>query len=227
MNALAIDTVTPALSVTASGPRGTVTLTLKNGGPHAPALVELIDEATRKAGFKARDTDFVAVPEGPGSFTGLRLAWAAAKAISLAAGCRLVPIPTLDAYALRFKDWQGPVVSVLDAKKSRFYARVYRRGDPVTDPLDISAGELSGFVDADDRVLVTGPDATLFAEEFCAAQPLVSCTTVTYGESGASDDLLFLARTDFEGYTESIADHAGPLYVRRSDAEIESRKKGD
>lgn len=225
MNILAIDTITPALSVSASGSEGTVTLSVTNGGQHAVKLVQTIETVLDRAGIKASEIDIVAVPEGPGSFTGLRLSWASAKAIALAANCRLVPIPTLDMYAYRFSQWNGPVISVLDAKKSRFYARVYRNGKPASDSLDIEADELSAYVKTDENLLVTGPDASLFSEKLRLSLPLQRFVGVVFGETGASHELLFLALASIEDYTERAPDHIGPLYVRRSDAEIESREK--
>jgi len=227
MNAIAIDTVTSALSVTAYGPKGTVTTAVTGGGQHAPAMLEVVETTIARAGFAPRETGLVAVPEGPGSFTGLRLAWAAAKALCFSANCPLVPVPTLDAYASRFSDWNGPVVAVLDAKKSRFYARIFRRGVAVTEPMDILAGELGRFLDPEDRLLVTGPDASLFTEELSGLNPLLSCLSLPFGETGMSHELLLLARAFPEGYTKNMADHIGPLYVRRSDAEIEFNGKGN
>lgn len=226
MNALSIDTITPSLSVSAQGPKGLCTISVANGGQHAPALLELIDSALSRAGFTARETEFVAVPEGPGSFTGLRLAWSAAKAVSLASECPIIPVPTLDVYADTFKAWPGPVVSVLDAKKARFYVRVFRQGEGVIDPLDMAAADLPRFVSDEDRILITGPDALLFSEEFSSHFPLSTCTAIPSGESGMSEKMLFIANSRLAGYNERIPDHAGPIYVRKSDAEIELSERG-
>ncbi len=221
MNTLAIDAITPALSVSASGPKGTCTLSVINGGQHAPALLELIDAAVARAGFTPRQTQWIAVPEGPGSFTGLRLAWSAAKAISLAADCPIRAVPTLITYAAGFSSWPGPVVSVLDAKKSRFYAQIFRRGDVVTEPMDLSAAEFARYVAEGERILVTGPDAALFAEELSGANPLLDCYSLPSGVHGMSAELLLIAQSGYADYNETVPDHAGPIYVRRSDAEIE------
>lgn len=219
MNILAIDTITPVLAVTAKGPAGNITVSITDGGQHADKLVDAIDRAIALAGFSARETELVTCAEGPGSFTGLRLAWSAAKAVSLAAECPLIPAPPLPCYALPFADWPGVVVSVLDAKKNRFYAQIFRRGESVTEALDMEEKDLMAFADPSERVLVTGPDAKLFAERLDSAVPGLDFTALPSGLTGISGELAEFAEKAFPGYTQGVPDHAGPIYVRKSDAE--------
>lgn len=225
MNCIAIDTITGTLSVTAQGPSGIVTLSVEDGGQHAPALVGYIADAMDRAGFSAPETGMIAVHEGPGSFTGLRLAWAAAKALALASEGRIVSVPTLDAYALPYRSWPGAVVSVLDAKKNRFYVRVFRQGIPVTESMDISPGGIRRYLDLEETAIIVGPDAELFAEGLGHENSLLSITPFTGFKAGASRELLFLAQTRIGDYTRTVPDHAGPVYVRKSDAEIEADQR--
>lgn len=225
MNTLAIDSVTATLAVTAVGPSGAATISLEGGPQHAESLVCLIEKAMGIAGFAPRETELVACAEGPGSFTGLRIAYAAAKGIVLASGARLIPVPTLGCYALNFTAWPGAVVSVLDAKKERFYAQVFRRGTAVTESLDIAPSEITSFLDPAERVLVTGPDADLFSEALEGTVPGLDLVSVPSGLSGISAVMAEFANTRGPEYTESVPDHAGPVYVRKSDAESNSAGK--
>jgi tRNA threonylcarbamoyladenosine biosynthesis protein TsaB len=224
MNILAIDSITPVLSVYAAGPAGKTTLTVTDGGQHAEKILELVDKALATAGFSARETTLAVCAEGPGSFTGLRLAYAAAKAVQLASGCPLFPVAPLPCYALSFMNWPGAVISVLDAKKNRFYAQFFRRANPVTEALDIGADEALKFLDPEERILVTGPDAALFAEELRQQAPTLDITAIPSGVNGIADSMGFIAELQFPYYTESVPDHAGPVYVRKSDAEIQSAR---
>jgi tRNA threonylcarbamoyladenosine biosynthesis protein TsaB len=219
MNILALDTVTSTLSVTAKGPNGTVTISIADGGQHAERLIDAIDRAIALAGFSARETSLVVCAEGPGSFTGLRLGYSAAKAVELSANCPLLPLPTLPCYARDFSEWPGIVLSVLDAKKSRFYAQAFRRGTPVTEALDIDESGITRFVDREERVLVVGPDASLFAERLRHAFPDLDVTSIPIVHSGISAILCEFAETSVSQYTSNVPDHSGPVYVRKSDAE--------
>lgn len=219
MNILAIDSITPVLCVSAAGPAGTATLSVSSGKQHAENLLAVIERTLEVAGFTARETELAVCAEGPGSFTGLRLAYASVKAIQLAAGCPLFPVPPLPCYALSFPSWPGAVVSVLDAKKKRFYAQVFRRGTAVTGAMDIAESELMRYVDPAERILVTGPDALLFADLLALAVPGLDLCVVPSGERGIADKLIQFAEIHFPAYTGTIPDHAGPVYVRKSDAE--------
>jgi len=222
MNILAIDSITPVLAVSASGPAGKVTLSVSSLGQHAENLVSVLEQTLALAGFSARETELVVCAEGPGSFTGLRLAYAAAKAIQLAANCPLFPVPPLPCYALPFPAWPGAVVSVLDAKKKRFYVQIFRRGVAVTEAMDIGEGGLMQYVDPAERILVTGPDAQLFAETLSLAIPDLDLCIAPSGEKGIADVMIRFAEIRFPSYTGTIPDHAGPVYVRKSDAETNS-----
>ncbi len=225
MNILAIDSITPVLSVSASGPTGKASVSISSGRQHAEHLISILERTLELAGFSASETELVVCAEGPGSFTGLRLAYASVKAIQLASGCPLFPVPPLPCYALSFSSWPGAVVSVLDAKKSRFYAQVFRRGTAVTEALDIGELEVMNYVDQAERILVTGPDAVLFADLIHLAVPNLDLSVVPTGERGIADTMIQFAEIHFPSYTKTIPDHAGPVYVRKSDAETNSTRQ--
>ena len=150
---------------------------------------------------------------------GLRLAYAACKGIQLAASCTLRPVAPLPCYAHQASEWPGAVISVLDAKKNRFYAQVFRRGTPVTDALDVAAKDIMQFVDAAERILVVGPDAMLFSSTLADAVPSLDLTTLPSGTNGISDIMVIFAENENAHYNQEVPDHAGPVYVRKSDAE--------
>jgi len=67
---------------------------LQGARRHAGAVLPLIDGLLARIGARARDVSLVAVADGPGSFTGIRVAFAAAKALA-AEGASLVTAPSL------------------------------------------------------------------------------------------------------------------------------------
>jgi tRNA threonylcarbamoyladenosine biosynthesis protein TsaB len=68
---------------------------------HAAALPPMIAAALNATRCHARDIDMIAVSTGPGSFTGLRVAMAAAKGLALSLDCPLIGISCFDAIARR------------------------------------------------------------------------------------------------------------------------------
>jgi len=69
--------------------------------------------------------DGVAVAIGPGSFNGVRVAVATAKAFAFALQKPLVGVSTLEIIAAQQEKWRGPVCSILEAGRSELYAACY------------------------------------------------------------------------------------------------------
>ncbi len=219
MNVLAIDTVGSRFSVTVDVGTESFTLIVDSAKQNAERLLPAIDSLFRLAGISATDITLVTCPEGPGSFTGLRLAYATAKAFQLAASCDFFPIPTLECYARPFASCAGAVICAIDAKKNRYYAQVFRRGTAVTESLDASSEDIARLLDAEERVLAVGPDAERLAAELTSILPATRIDVVARSGFEISQTLAEIAKTRHVGYTQDISDYSGPIYVRKSDAE--------
>jgi tRNA threonylcarbamoyl adenosine modification protein YeaZ len=125
---LALDTSGPFGSV-AVGRAGTVLarVTLAERREHAARLVPAVDEALELAGVSPRDLAGIIVGEGPGSFTGVRVAAATAKGLTHALGIPLRAVSSLTAAALASET--GAVRYVLfDARGDRVYGACYGVG---------------------------------------------------------------------------------------------------
>jgi tRNA threonylcarbamoyladenosine biosynthesis protein TsaB len=123
----------------------------------APAIQDLMGEA----GLAWSDLDAIAVPAGPGSFTGLRVGAALALGLSRIAGRPLYGIPTLAAVAEAFAPVDARrVCATLDARRGRRYAALYEREGPGrweirAGPLDAEPSALDALAGESPRV---GPD---------------------------------------------------------------------
>jgi len=94
---LAIDSATDRLSVAAdTGPATAgVELGVSGARQHAASLLPLIEQVLGRLGARIDDLALVAVSDGPGSFTGLRVGISVAKALALSARIPLVSAPSL------------------------------------------------------------------------------------------------------------------------------------
>jgi tRNA threonylcarbamoyladenosine biosynthesis protein TsaB len=93
---------------------------------HAEALMPLIARVMKESGLPFVALDRIAVTNGPGSFTGLRVGLSAARGIALAANKSAVGITTLSAYAAPVVSEAGehPVISAIDARHDQVYFQV-------------------------------------------------------------------------------------------------------
>jgi len=132
------------------------------GRGHAEKLMEVIDEALVKAELGYQDIDKVVTTLGPGSFTGVRVAIATARAIALGLSRPVVGVSVLLAsahYAIQ-KDkprYEKRMVSVIiDARREQFYFQPFRHGQSLQEAQVCNLEELVNFhqdFDAQDVVL--------------------------------------------------------------------------
>lgn len=97
---LAIDTSGAAGGVAALDGGRTAERRLDVPGDHARLLASALVEVAERLGWMPRDVELVAVVRGPGSFTGLRVGTATAKAIAWATGARLLGVSAAEVLAL-------------------------------------------------------------------------------------------------------------------------------
>ncbi len=128
MKTLAIDTSLAAGSVAAADDDGVAERPLGAPGDHARLLAAALDEVARRRGWQVRDADLVAVVRGPGSFTGLRVGVATAKAIAWATSARIVGVSGFAVVArmtARLTDWRdAPIAIPFDAGRGEVFAAV-------------------------------------------------------------------------------------------------------
>lgn len=143
---LAIDTVTEIGSVAIGNPDALMAEILIGNRRQAAALAPTIDHVLDVAGVTFSDLDGIVVADGPGSFTGLRIGFAAAKGILLAHDyLRLWTAPSLMALAFSFRDVvDGPVAALYDALRGDVFGAVYRfTGDSATVHLPPTLGTVT------------------------------------------------------------------------------------
>ena len=134
MRILAIDTALPAVSacvLTEGATRTDAEETLGMERGHAEALIPLIERVLAGIEGGYESIDRVAVTVGPGSFTGLRVGIAAARAIALAWSVPAVGVSTLAALAapLILEDKPGLVAVAIDARHGHvFFAAFHSDG---------------------------------------------------------------------------------------------------
>jgi tRNA threonylcarbamoyl adenosine modification protein YeaZ len=124
---LAIDTSTDYLSLAIfKDGRVIVKSHKKADRRHSILLVPTIDKLVKKARLNISKIDCFAVSAGPGSFTGLRIGVTVVKGLAYALTKKIVSVPTLDVIAQNAKSFKGIICPVLDARKNKVYACLYR-----------------------------------------------------------------------------------------------------
>ena len=92
---------------------------------HSETLLPMIDEILTMTGTSPKELSMIAVSEGPGSFTGLRIGAAAAKGLAMALEIPIIPVPTLDAIAYQLAGSACLLCPLMDARRGEVYAGLY------------------------------------------------------------------------------------------------------
>ncbi|MGT2949611.1 tRNA (adenosine(37)-N6)-threonylcarbamoyltransferase complex dimerization subunit type 1 TsaB [Streptococcus devriesei] len=131
MKILAFDTSSKTMSVALLEEDhllASMTLNIKKN--HSVSLMPAIDFLLQSADLKPADLDRIVVAEGPGSYTGLRVAAATAKTLAYALAIDLVGVSSLQALALSSHS-KGLVIPIMDARRRNVYAGFYENGKAV------------------------------------------------------------------------------------------------
>jgi tRNA threonylcarbamoyladenosine biosynthesis protein TsaB len=108
---------------------------------HSRELLPVVAEQMEKAGIGWGDVDGVAVGVGPGTFTGLRIGVATARALATAARIPVHPVGSLAALAAAATD--APLtVPAIDAKRGELFAALFRGAEPVREPFAAAPEQL-------------------------------------------------------------------------------------
>jgi tRNA threonylcarbamoyladenosine biosynthesis protein TsaB len=97
----------------------------EEGYSHAERLHVFIETSLQQAAISYGDLCAVAVSQGPGSYTGLRIGVSAAKGLCFALGIPLLAIDTLKVLASQVKVDSGFIVPMLDARRMEVYSAIF------------------------------------------------------------------------------------------------------
>ncbi|MNQ02498.1 tRNA threonylcarbamoyladenosine biosynthesis protein TsaB [compost metagenome] len=95
------------------------------GYSHAEKLHVFIEEVIAKAGISAQDLKAVAVSQGPGSYTGLRIGVSAAKGLCYALNIPLIAVDTMQTLASQAGVADGKIIPMLDARRMEVYSAIF------------------------------------------------------------------------------------------------------
>lgn len=195
---------------------------------HAERLIPMIGEVMAAAPFGLDRVSTIIVTEGPGTFTGVRIGIAAARALALATGARIETLSSLELMA-RTAVGRGDVMAqdqdiavAVDARRDELYFQLFDGGGlgALTEPL---------LVAPENAVALTKPGRTLALGS--GAEALAAAGLRAGHElRSALPDLQPDAQYAFDGLVPDIVRDTSrraeprPLYLRPPDAKPQDGK---
>lgn len=187
---------------------------------HTRLLLPMIDEVLSEAGVTLGQLDAIAYGQGPGSFTGLRIAAGVAQGLAYGADLPLMGISTLEALALAAnRKWHARhIIAALDARMDEIYVSAYHCHEGV---LSVALEER---VMAPSKLRLPQSDQTIEWLGIGSGWQLLSNVPVDVqaalaqtlpDELPAAEDLVRLAAASWERGARGSAPHEViPVYLR-------------
>ena len=95
------------------------------GLTHSQTLMVMAEDLLKQCGKTVSDVTAVAVAEGPGSFTGVRIGVAAAKGFAWGGQLPCYGVSTLEAMAVSLGVYEGHICACMDARRSQVYNALF------------------------------------------------------------------------------------------------------
>jgi len=190
---------------------------------HASQLLPLARALLDRAGLTFADVDRIGVGVGPGTFTGLRIGVATARALAQGSGAELGAVSTLRALAAG-SGHDGPVLAVLDARRGEAFAAAYRGDAELVAPAAVRpealAALVAGRAEPPAAWLAVGDGAIAFRDQLEPAAVAVPA------DGNPCHRVSAVAICRLAAASAPVArDALVPEYVRLPDAEEARRRK--
>lgn len=227
---LGIDTATAQVGCALGGYEGVLaSFSSARDRRHAETLAPAIEFVCRQARIEMKEISAVAVDIGPGLFTGLRVGVATAKAMAQGLRVPMIGLSSLDLLAFPVRHTDRLIATVIDAKRGEVFVSLYRQVPGGVQRLEAprlcTPNDLAADLQArNENVLAVGDGALRYSEVIGEARQVeVGETGLAYPTAASLVELAHprAVREEFVQPWE-----LEPLYLRKSDAEINWAARG-
>ncbi|MBN2544373.1 MAG: tRNA (adenosine(37)-N6)-threonylcarbamoyltransferase complex dimerization subunit type 1 TsaB [Spirochaetes bacterium] len=221
MNYLAFDTSSKILKLIVKINAKTIALENEDNSKHIENLLPAIDKSLKKIKCDKSDINIVGVCTGPGSFTGIRIGISAALGISFASKIKCFGFSVFEVYKYLLKDQKNSVIiPIIDAKKEKYYCSFIEPDDDI-EYYDISLDQIIENIKLkynSKQIIFTGEDFKIIKDKIKNKINFIEKFNKGYSSKDMADYIENLLKK------EKKLDHPHPIYIRKSDAEIEYLK---
>lgn len=128
----------------------------EEGYSHAEKLHVFIEEVIAEAGITVQDLIAVAVSQGPGSYTGLRIGVSAAKGLCYALNIPLIAVDTLQTLASQANVSAGKIIPMIDARRMEVYSEIFTADLEIERPIEAEVITEDSFKDYTETLYFVG-----------------------------------------------------------------------
>ncbi|MBO3443778.1 tRNA (adenosine(37)-N6)-threonylcarbamoyltransferase complex dimerization subunit type 1 TsaB [Clostridium sp. CCUG 7971] len=230
MKILGIDTSSMATSVAVIEDNKLICeYTVNTKKTHSQKLMIMIENMLKISDLDVNEMDLIAVCEGPGSFTGLRISMATAKAIAHVNNLPIVGVNSLELLAANMNLCDKKICSILDAQRTQVYSGQYKfENNEVVELKNIDVVEIDDLIEElknskEDWIMVG--EAVYKYEYKIKDIENIHIAAPSHNVSKASS----LCAVAINKYNKNIdvydCYNINPVYIRKSQAEVQYDEK--
>ena len=230
MKILGIDTSSMAASVAVIEDNKLICeYTINTKKTHSQKLMPMIENMLGLSDLNVREIDAIAVCEGPGSFTGLRIGMATAKAIAHVNDIPVIGVNSLEALAANMNLCDKKICSILDAQRNQVYTGRYQyEGTKLVEIKEIGIQQIDELLEElaqiGEQWILVGEAVYKYEDKIREISnieiPAASNNVTKAGSLCSVAKVKFDEGKDiFDCYT------VNPLYIRKSQAEEQYEEK--
>jgi tRNA threonylcarbamoyladenosine biosynthesis protein TsaB len=218
MKILAIETATEACSAALTLGNDCIQRFEVAPRQHTKLILPMIDELLQEADIQIYELDAIAFGQGPGAFTGVRVATGVIQGIAFAHDLPVIPISTLATLAQQFANEHDYVATAIDARMQEVYWGCYKKNNsglmqPMIEERVCSPTEIPLL--SEQSWLGVGTGWETYSEELQAKFP-DNLAGVNGDALPRAENVITLAKAAFsEGKAISV-EQAAPVYLRNN-----------
>lgn len=218
MKILSIDTSSNLCSVALLEDNQTIEeLVIDDNKTHSQNLMPLIQNLFVKSNIGLSQIDLIACNKGPGSFTGIRIGIATAKAIAEVANIPVIGVSSLDCLAYNVKNATGTICSLIDANNNQVYCGIFDKNyNLINEYIADDIANITPLFNNYSDITFVGTGSVNYKDILTSAYSTAKFSTNNNQHSANIGKCAFEKFKN--GYTET-ADTILPMYLRKSQAE--------
>jgi len=145
-----------SVSIAQNGENIAIKEMANEGYSHAELLHVFIEKLLEENGLKTKDLHAIAVSQGPGSYTGLRIGVSAAKGLCFAADIPLIAVETLTVLAHQVHLENGLIIPMIDARRMEVYSAIYNSKLEKTRGVEAQILDETTFSELNETIYILG-----------------------------------------------------------------------
>ncbi|WP_339889746.1 tRNA (adenosine(37)-N6)-threonylcarbamoyltransferase complex dimerization subunit type 1 TsaB [uncultured Flavobacterium sp.] len=157
---------------------------------HAEKLHVFIEEILKENNINYKDLNAIAVSQGPGSYTGLRIGVSSAKGLCYALSIPMIAIDTLELLARKITITNGVIIPMIDARRMEVYSAIFNVDYAKERKVEAEIIDSNSYSEIENKIHLVGDGIAKF-KEVLTADKFIFHEDVVYPSANEMSSLSF------------------------------------